>query len=89
MLMALSPIGTATNAQRTIPLYPTTIPNNIGTPIDKNNANSSVFHRISTPTLRIYLPEGAQSKRTAVIICAGGGYAVLKYPSQQVHIGGY
>ena len=65
-------------AQRTIPLYQGEIPNSIkGSVIDRTNSDSSVWHRISTPTLRIYLPPTTTSKRTAVIICAGGGYAGL------------
>jgi acetyl esterase/lipase len=74
-LITLLTLSTTTNARRTIALYKGSIPNNIGTPIDKNNADSSVYHRVSTPTLRIYLPKGSQQKTTAVIICAGGGYA--------------
>ncbi|MDB5193844.1 MAG: esterase/lipase-like protein [Segetibacter sp.] len=65
-------------AQRTIPLYKGEIPNSIeGSVIDKSNADSSVWHRISTPALSIYLPKQLQRKRSAVIICAGGGYAGL------------
>ncbi|MDB5250250.1 MAG: esterase/lipase-like protein [Segetibacter sp.] len=61
-----------------IPLYPAGVPNSIHKDaIDKGNVDNSVFYRVVNPALRIYLPQGQQVKRTAVIICAGGGYAEL------------
>lgn len=63
--------------QREMPLYAGKIPNAKGKPIDKSNNDSSVFHRVSTPSLRIYLGEETGAAKTAVIICAGGGYAEL------------
>lgn len=71
-LFAITVVG-----QREIPLYTGKIPNVKGHPVDKNNDDHSVFHRVSTPSLRIYLGAKDQIKKTAVIICAGGGYAEL------------
>lgn len=70
-------ICAVSNAQRTIPLYAGTIPNQKLTAPDKPNKDSSVFHRVNNPSLRLYLPQKSQSLNTAVIICAGGGYAGL------------
>jgi acetyl esterase/lipase len=67
---------TAGYGQRTIPLYNGEISNIIkGSVIDISKPDGRAWQRVSTPTLSIYLPEGVQEKRTAVIICAGGGYA--------------
>ncbi|HVK97744.1 MAG TPA: alpha/beta hydrolase, partial [Flavisolibacter sp.] len=61
-----------------IPLYHGKIPNVKGKGAeDRPNKDSSKFHRVVHPTLRIYLPEKRDEKRAAVIICAGGGYAEL------------
>jgi acetyl esterase/lipase len=68
---------TASYGQKEIPLYPGKIPNAKGTPIDKSNADNSIYYRISTPTLRIYPGQKSTAAKTAVIICAGGGYAGL------------
>lgn len=65
-------------AQHVIPLYPGKVPNNISINAeDKSNADQSVFHTVVDPTLSIYLPAEEKANRTAVIICAGGGYVEL------------
>jgi acetyl esterase/lipase len=64
-------------AQKEIRLYPGKIPNSKGVPNDKFNQDKSVYHRVTTPTLRIYLPQDYTGAKTAVIICPGGGYAGL------------
>ncbi len=35
--------------------------------------------KVTTPTLEIYLPAQGKAKGSAVVICPGGGYAVLAY----------
>lgn len=65
------------SGQREIPLYPKTIPNQKGHPIDTSNKDGSVFNRVSTPSLCIYLGQKTIHPKTAVIICPGGGYAEL------------
>jgi acetyl esterase/lipase len=68
----------ATSAQRTMALYPGKVPNNLATDSsDKSNAAGTAFLRVVTPGLSIYLPKEEQGKRTAVIICPGGGYGQL------------
>lgn len=70
--------GILTNAQRVIPLYAAAVPNNLSHGgEDKNNAENTSALRVVNPTLSIYLPKEAQGKRTAVIICPGGGYGQL------------
>lgn len=64
-------------SQKEIPLYSGKIPNSKGTSNDKFNHDKSVYHRVTNPSLRIYLPQNDTAKKTAVIICAGGGYAGL------------
>ena len=69
-------------AQQVIPLYAGSIP---------NSRTDTAVHEISTtdahgivrvsgvtrPTLTAYLPDPAKATGTAVIICPGGGYAIL------------
>lgn len=70
--------GISTRAQRVVPLYTGSIPNSIpGVGEDKTNADSTSFLRVVNPALSIYLPIGGVNKRTAVIICPGGGYSQL------------
>jgi acetyl esterase/lipase len=64
-------------AQRTIPLYPGAVPNSIVSGEDKTNAEKTSFLRVVNPALSIYMPQEEQGKRTAVIICPGGGYSQL------------
>lgn len=74
-------------AQRVIPLYPGKVPNSILIKsTDKSNADKSVFQNVSNPTLSIYLPSNKQANRTAVIICAGGGYAELNIKREGYNI---
>lgn len=70
-------ILTVAHGQKTLPLYVGIIPNQKIAAPDKPNKDSSVFHRVNNPSLRVYLPSSNQSLKAAVIICAGGGYAEL------------
>ncbi|MEJ7913104.1 MAG: hypothetical protein WKF70_08115, partial [Chitinophagaceae bacterium] len=64
-------------AQKEMPLYEGAIPNRLTTGRDKPNRDSSVYSRVAQPSIRIYLPPKTAVPATAVIICAGGGYAEL------------
>jgi acetyl esterase/lipase len=65
-------------AQRVIPLYVGDVPNQIITnEKDKSNVDKSVFYRVTQPTLTLYLGNKTAAQKTAVIICAGGGYGEL------------
>jgi acetyl esterase/lipase len=87
LLFVFITISPAAFAQRTIPLYKHTIPNTTAVIAeDKTNADKSVFHRVVNPTLSIYLPINEQANNTAVIICAGGGYAELNIKREGYNI---
>lgn len=65
-------------SQKTLPLYegdiPGAIPANNGERYDSSNG---VVSNVSQPTLSIYLPSKEKANGAAVVICPGGGYAVL------------
>jgi acetyl esterase/lipase len=68
---------------RVIPLYEGVIPNSKPVP-DKEyaeyiNGNTLIIHKVSRPTLSIFLPPKEKATGTAVIICPGGGYSVLAF----------
>lgn len=66
-----------TAAQKEINLYQSNIPNAI--PCGKKELSSAPgrINNVTVPTLTIFLPQNADSLRTAVIICPGGGYSRL------------
>ena len=67
------------DAQEVIALYPEQTPNQkiiISSP-DTGNDAKSVYSRVSNPSLILYPGKKTSAKKTAVIICAGGGYAEL------------
>ena len=69
----------ALQAQQTFPLYQDNIPNSIPSP-DKERSERNGLLRISNvsrPTLTAFLPPAEKANGTAVIICPGGGYAIL------------
>ncbi|KGO82681.1 alpha/beta hydrolase [Flavobacterium beibuense] len=66
-------------AQQVIPLYKDSIPNSIPSK-NKEKTKYSGFlltQNVSVPTLTVFKPQKQSDKKTAVIICPGGGYAVL------------
>lgn len=66
-------------AQQVIPLYKDSIPNSIPGE-NKEETKYSGFlltQNVSVPTLTVFKPQKQSDKKTAVIICPGGGYAVL------------
>lgn len=66
-------------AQEVMPLYdkvPGSKPGNIKETADTTNGILRI-RNVSEPTLTIYRPEASQTNGTAVIICPGGGYAIL------------
>jgi len=76
-------------AQTIIPLYPGAIPNAIpgadqevksGTPGDIS------YSKVSKPTLEIYLPAKEKATGAAIVVCPGGGYAMLAYSHEGVKI---
>jgi len=66
-----------TFGQQVIPLYEGKIPNSKETP-DKEHENSAHFvSKVSRPTLTVYQPSAGLAKGMAMIVCPGGGYAML------------
>ena len=65
-------------AQQIIPLYEN-VPNSKPAMAKEviTNKTEELVSKVSLPTLSVYLPENKTGKHPAVIICPGGGYAVL------------
>lgn len=65
-------------AQVTIPLYEK-VPNSKPSPNKENVATDNILRisKVSIPALTIYQPAAVNEKRTAIIICPGGGYGIL------------
>jgi acetyl esterase/lipase len=70
-------------AQQIINLYPGAIPNSKESTI-KENERSGMFAGVTKPTLEIYLPEKENATGAAVVICPGGGYAVVVYQGEGI-----
>lgn len=66
-------------AQQVVPLYKDSIPNSIpGKNKEETKYNGFLLtQNVSVPTLTVFKPQKQSDKKTAVIICPGGGYAVL------------
>ena len=71
------------NAQEVINLYPAAIPNSKESNV-KETEHSGMFSGVTKPTLEVYLPEKEKSTGAAVVICPGGGYAVVVYQAEGV-----
>ncbi|GAB3527185.1 hypothetical protein GCM10027443_03330 [Pontibacter brevis] len=66
--------------QLEIPLYSKQIPNDIPGPDEEASSNEGGrlrFSKIRKPTLAVYLPPKEKATGTAVLICPGGGYAIV------------
>jgi len=76
--LILFTITVTSTAQKVIALYPGMVPNATTAPEEETtNATQSKFYKVSNPKLIIYLPAKEVANKTAVIICAGGGYGEL------------
>ncbi|MEZ5103522.1 MAG: alpha/beta hydrolase [Draconibacterium sp.] len=63
-------------AQQIIPLYEGAIPGEI--PYDYQEINNNgIYQKVSKPDLTLYIPENADTGRTAIVICPGGGYGAV------------
>jgi acetyl esterase/lipase len=77
-LMAMLVLALPSVAQKTIPLYPDSIPNATAAGNEEyTDAKSHQVMNVSRPTLTIYLPGKKLSNGAAIIICPGGGYGSL------------
>ena len=70
-------------AQEIIDLYPGAIPNSKQSDV-KEGERSGMFSGVTKPTLEAFLPEKEHSPGAAVVICPGGGYAVVVYQGEGV-----
>ncbi|WP_220463989.1 alpha/beta hydrolase [Adhaeribacter radiodurans] len=67
------------NAQEFIPLWPKNkMPNSKGLSLKDSITNERIY-QVGTPGMYAYFPSDQENKRTAVVICPGGGYARLAY----------
>jgi acetyl esterase/lipase len=69
------------NAQTVLPLYVGLIPNSKPSANKEKSATDAAgilrISKVSVPTLTMYAPKKQSEKRSAVIICPGGGYGIL------------
>src|SRR4051794_35604814 len=73
-------ISMATSAQQIIPLYDGDIPNSKMTTDEEYSDTSDgilIVHKITRPTITVYLPPKEKATKTAVIIYPGGGYWIV------------
>ncbi len=70
-------------AQEIINLYPGAVPNSKQSYV-KETERSGMYAGVTKPTLQIFLPEKEKSTGAAVVICPGGGYAVVVYQAEGV-----
>ncbi|WP_417351377.1 alpha/beta hydrolase [Flavobacterium alkalisoli] len=69
----------STKAQEVVPLYNGKILNSKPVPDKEQTFNDGILiiSKVSVPTLTLYKPKKQSPKKTAVIICPGGGYEFL------------
>jgi len=79
LLMAAAIITFAQVTAPAIPLYPKGVINSRPTPADYVESITADMHvsKVSVPTLIPFYPEKGKANGSAVIICPGGGYAIL------------
>lgn len=90
LLFALAALTAARAAESFIlPLYPAgAVPNyrDVGEVEVRERTNILRISKVQTPTLEVYLPDPAIATGDAVVICPGGGYAILAYEHEGVEI---
>lgn len=72
-----------------LPLYPAgAIPNyqDVGETEIRERTNILRISKVQTPTLEVYLPDPAIATGDAVVICPGGGYAILAYEHEGTEV---
>ena len=82
-LVLLFMFSLSMKAQEIINLYPGDVPNSKESNI-KEVERSGMFSGVTKPTLEIYLPEKENATGAAVVICPGGGYAVVVYQGEGI-----
>ena len=70
-------------AQEVINLYPGSVPNSKKSNV-KETERSGMFSGVTKPTLEIFLPSKESATGAGVVICPGGGYAVVVYQAEGI-----
>lgn len=70
-------------AQEVIDLYPGAIPNSKPSNV-RETEKYGMYSGVTKPTLQIFLPKKGKSTGVGVVICPGGGYAVVVYQAEGV-----
>jgi acetyl esterase/lipase len=83
IFVLLFAISLSIEAQEIVNLFPGVIPNSKPSSV-KETEKSGMFSGVTEPTLEIYLPEKAKNTGAAVVICPGGGYAVVVYQAEGI-----
>lgn len=77
-ILIISGFSNELKSQQVIDLYSDSIPNSRPTPneeyADTTKEGILIIHKISRPSLTVFLPPAAKATGAAVIICPGGGY---------------
>ncbi|MBE7178260.1 MAG: alpha/beta hydrolase [Mucilaginibacter polytrichastri] len=73
-------------AQKELPLYPKDIPNSKPSPNREKSETDGVVRisKVSKPTLTLFLPPKTAKPVPAVVICPGGGYAILAFDHEGI-----
>ncbi len=84
-------LAAGANAQKVIPLYSGAAPGSESWTHKEKDYFSPIFNtqvvtNVVNPTLTVYLPEAANDKKTAVIVCPGGGFHALSINSEGVDV---
>ncbi|MBU2906429.1 alpha/beta hydrolase [Arenibacter algicola] len=90
VLLFLIMISIHSEAQQTIDLYSSTIPNSKPSETKeielKKDGQFFGYQKVSRPSLKIYLPEEQIATGTAIIICPGGGYGMESFKLEGIRI---
>jgi acetyl esterase/lipase len=79
LIFCLHAIWQKGKSQEVLNLYPDSIPNSKPSPDEEyidTTRDVLIIHKISRPTLTVFLPPKEKATGAAVIICPGGGYSV-------------
>src|SRR5262249_10473585 len=71
VLVLARPAALAAEDPKTFPLWPAGAPGALG------NESGDAFHAGDIPTLTVYRPDPDKATGAAVVVCPGGGYAML------------
>ncbi|MAE85742.1 MAG: esterase [Flammeovirgaceae bacterium] len=77
----LSLAGLATAQNFTLPLWPNGVPNAKSTETKEQSDSSNIVRisHVQIPSIDVFLPSKRNATGQAVVICPGGGYAILAY----------